>query len=56
LLESSGLVTRHAYTEAPPRVDYELTELGRTLIDPIRMLAQWAEANGDAILDAQDRS
>jgi hypothetical protein len=47
---------RHAYTEAPPRVDYELTELGRTLIDPIRMLAQWAEANGDAILDAQDRS
>jgi hypothetical protein len=26
------------------------------LIDPIRMLAQWAEANGDAILDAQDRA
>jgi DNA-binding HxlR family transcriptional regulator len=33
----------------------ELTELGRTLIDPIRTLAQWAEANGEAILDAQDR-
>jgi hypothetical protein len=31
-------------------------QLGRTLIDPIRMLAQWAEVNGDAILDAQDRS
>ena len=55
-LESSGLVARHVYAEAPPRVDYELTELGRTLIDPIRMLAQWAEANGDAILDAQDRA
>ena len=55
-LESSGLVSRHVYAEAPPRVEYELTELGRTLIDPIRMLAQWAEANGDAILDAQDRA
>jgi DNA-binding HxlR family transcriptional regulator len=55
-LEGSGLVARHVYAEAPPRVEYELTELGRTLIDPIRMLAQWAEANGDAILDAQDRA
>ena len=55
-LESSGLVARHVYAEAPPRVEYRLTELGRTLIDPIRMLAQWAEANGDAILDAQDRA
>lgn len=53
-LASSGLVARHVYAEAPPRVEYELTELGRTLIDPIRMLAQWAEANGDAILDAQN--
>ena len=41
--------------DAPPRVEYELTELGRTLVDPIRMLAQWAETNGDAVLDAQDR-
>jgi DNA-binding HxlR family transcriptional regulator len=55
-LEGSGLVARHAYAEAPPRVEYELTELGSTLIDPIKMLAPWAEANGDAILDAQDRT
>jgi DNA-binding HxlR family transcriptional regulator len=55
-LGSSGLVARYAYAEAPPRVEYERTELGRTLIDPIRMLAQWADANGDAILDAQDRA
>jgi DNA-binding HxlR family transcriptional regulator len=49
-------MARHAYAEAPPRVEYELTELGRTLIDPITMLAHWAEANGDTILDAQDRA
>jgi DNA-binding HxlR family transcriptional regulator len=55
-LASSGLVARHAYAEAPPRVEYELTELGHTLIDPIRMLAQWAETHGDAILDAQDHA
>jgi len=55
-LQNSGLVARHAYAEAPPRVEYKLTELDRTLIDPIRMLAQWAEANGDAILDAQEHA
>lgn len=55
-LQNSGLVTRRAYAEAPPKVEYELTELGRTLIDPIRMLAQWAETNGEAILDAQDNA
>ena len=37
-------------------LEYELIELGRTLIDPIRMLAEWAEANGDAILDARERA
>ena len=46
---------RQAYAEAPPRVEYELTELGRTLIEPIRTLAEWAEANGEAVLDARDR-
>jgi DNA-binding HxlR family transcriptional regulator len=54
-LQGSGLVARQVYAQAPPRVEYELTELGRTLIGPIRTLAQWAEAHGEAILDAQDR-
>ena len=53
-LESHGLVHRQAYAEAPPRVEYELTPLGATLIDPIRALTEWAKANGEAVLDALD--
>jgi DNA-binding HxlR family transcriptional regulator len=53
-LESRGLVRRHAYAEVPPRVEYELTSLGATLIDPIHVLTEWARANGDAVLDALD--
>jgi DNA-binding HxlR family transcriptional regulator len=51
-LESHGLVRRHAYAEVPPRVEYELTSLGATLIDPIHILTEWARANGDAVLEA----
>jgi DNA-binding HxlR family transcriptional regulator len=51
-LEAHGLISRHAYAEVPPRVEYELTPLGATLIDPIHMLTEWARANGDAVLDA----
>jgi DNA-binding HxlR family transcriptional regulator len=53
-LESHGLVRRHAYAEVPPRVEYELTPLGATLIEPIHVLTEWARANGDAVLDALD--
>jgi len=53
-LAAHGLVRRHAYAEVPPRVEYELTPLGATLIDPIHVLTEWARANGDAVLDALD--
>ena len=53
-LQSHGLVRRHAYAEVPPRVEYELTPLGATLIEPIHMLTEWARANGEAVLDALD--
>ena len=53
-LQAHGLILRHAYAEVPPRVEYELTPLGATLIDPIHMLTEWARANGDAVLDALD--
>ncbi len=53
-LEAHGLIRRHAYPEVPPRVEYELTPLGATLIDPIHVLTEWARANGDAVLEALD--
>ncbi|OPC77268.1 transcriptional regulator [Embleya scabrispora] len=53
-LQAHGLVRRRAHAEVPPRVEYELTALGATLIDPIHMLTEWARAHGDAVLDALD--
>ncbi|MGW5116345.1 winged helix-turn-helix transcriptional regulator [Streptomyces noursei] len=53
-LQAHGLIRRQAYAEAPPRVEYELTPLGATLIEPIHVLTEWARANGDAVLDALD--
>ncbi|KJK42816.1 HxlR family transcriptional regulator [Lentzea aerocolonigenes] len=42
-LERDGIVTRHVYAEVPPRVEYELTELGFTLHEPLLVLCRWAE-------------
>jgi DNA-binding HxlR family transcriptional regulator len=42
-LERDGLVTRHVHAEVPPRVEYELTPLGRTLYEPLLALCRWAE-------------
>ena len=53
-LQAHGLVHRHVYAEAPPRVEYELTPLGATLIEPIHILTEWARTNGDAVLNALD--
>lgn len=41
-LEREGLVLRTVTPTTPPRVDYELTELGRSLIEPLRALSAWA--------------
>lgn len=44
-LERNGLVARIDYQEVPPRVEYALTGLGRSLSDAVRKLDSWAEAN-----------
>jgi DNA-binding HxlR family transcriptional regulator len=55
-LIGNGLAERRSYAEAPPRVDYALTPLGRTFADgPMRALADWILRHGDALLEAQER-
>ncbi|HEY9393738.1 MAG TPA: helix-turn-helix domain-containing protein [Nocardioides sp.] len=44
-LERDGLLLRTAYPEIPPRVEYELTALGRSLLDSVMALAAWAAAH-----------
>ncbi|MFE2288686.1 winged helix-turn-helix transcriptional regulator [Streptomyces sp. NPDC059443] len=55
-LEFNGLVERQVYAEAPPRVDYTLTEAGAALLTPIRAMGAWAGRYADDVLAAQDRS
>ncbi|MBV6791818.1 winged helix-turn-helix transcriptional regulator [Xanthomonas euvesicatoria] len=40
-LERDGLVTRTAYPTVPPKVEYELTQTGRSLIEPLSVLSAW---------------
>ncbi|OLT38665.1 HxlR family transcriptional regulator [Saccharomonospora sp. CUA-673] len=49
LLERDGLVTRTAYAEIPPRVEYDLTDLGRSLLDAVTAMAEWAVAHHEEI-------
>ncbi|WP_019925202.1 helix-turn-helix domain-containing protein [Nocardia sp. BMG111209] len=48
-LERDGLVGRTVFAEVPPRVEYELTEMGRTLIEPAVTLAEWAVEHNQEI-------
>jgi DNA-binding HxlR family transcriptional regulator len=52
-LERDGLVTRTVYPTIPPRVDYELTELGRTLICILSPLGKWAVDNKHTVAKAR---
>ena len=52
-MERDGLVTREIFAEVPPRVEYALTGLGSSLIEPIAVIGDWAEVNVDRITAAQ---
>jgi DNA-binding HxlR family transcriptional regulator len=52
-LEREGLVTRTVFPVVPPRVDYELTPLGSTLLDTIQTLVAWAGEHGNEIVAAR---
>ena len=54
-LERDGFVTRTIFPTIPPRVDYELTTMGRDLLAPVTALSDWARNNQDRIKKARER-
>ena len=52
-LERDGLVTRHYFAEVPPRVEYELTEMGASLLPTLEGLNHWIRAHWGRIEDAR---
>ncbi|HAE46714.1 MAG: transcriptional regulator [Tistrella sp.] len=54
-LEQDGFVRRTVYAEVPPRVEYELTDLGRSFMEPMRALVVWADENHAAIRAARNQ-
>jgi len=54
-LERDGIVERTVYAVVPPKVEYQLTDLGLSLLEPIGAIKTWAECNYGAVLDARAR-
>lgn len=52
-LERDGFVTRQVFPTIPPRVDYELTELGHELLVPVGALGEWARRNTERVKAAR---
>ena len=53
-LEADGLVKREAYAEVPPRVEYSLSDKGRSLLPLINNLLTWASENMDGIIASRE--
>lgn len=54
-LEREGLVRRDVHPTSPPSVEYALTPLGRSLLEPVATLRAWAESHVDEVIAARDR-
>ena len=54
-LERNGLVRRQVFPVVPPKVEYTLTPIGQTLIDPLRAVCKWAEEHLQELEQARDR-
>jgi DNA-binding HxlR family transcriptional regulator len=54
-LEADGLVSRQAFAESPPRVEYELTALGTSLLEPMAAMRAWAEEHVPEVLASRER-
>ncbi|KJL41572.1 winged helix-turn-helix transcriptional regulator [Microbacterium trichothecenolyticum] len=55
-LEADGLLSRRAYRESPPRVEYALTDLGLSLLEPIQGMRDWAEQHVPDLLASRERA
>src|SRR3954453_2882223 len=55
-LERDGLVVRKVHPVVPPKVEYSLTRLGRTLIDPLHALCRWSERHLPELQANRDRA
>ena len=53
-LERDGYVTRTVFPERPPRVEYDLTPLGRSILEPIKFLLEWADKASPEINRARE--
>ena len=53
-LEADGLVKRTVYPQIPPKVEYELTERGRSLLPHLHQLVSWANSNMDEIRKSRE--
>jgi len=53
ILERDGIVIREVFAEVPPRVEYEMTDLGRSLLRPTQGLVDWAKENWQHVREAQ---
>lgn len=56
ILEEDGFVSRSVYKEVPIRVEYELTELGDSIVPLIHQLTEWAQTNMKSILEKRESS
>ena len=56
ILEADGLVNRRFYQEVPPRVEYSLTDTGRSLVPIIIKLTEWAQNNMKTIIEHRSKS
>jgi DNA-binding HxlR family transcriptional regulator len=52
-MEDDGLITRTIYPVIPPKVEYSLTELGQTLLEPLSAICRWAESHLDEVEQAR---
>lgn len=53
-LERDGLISREVFAEVPPRVEYRLTELGKSLLGPIQVIREWAQQHAETIMQSRE--